>query len=206
MQITGRMMHITNDIPRRQKIYFIRPSRYHVFGTNFEKRDMMSDDEAVCCFDDTWDATIRQAIIHGDPVEYEDVLGLIPEHSRPFCHHDHEHRRFRILGTVFVAQLKKRGDNYSHNQMWPVPAKNYDTRTLFLTFATQAERDDWDLLAARLGYDSEELGLRVLHGFAAAFGATQQAIATAGAGSDGPSLDPSPQPHDAPNRGLGRRG
>ncbi|WP_437278672.1 hypothetical protein WME90_46940 [Sorangium sp. So ce375] len=198
-------MRITNDIPRRQKIYFIRPSRYHVFGTDFEQRDTMSDDEAVRCFDDAWDATIRDAIVRGDPVDYEDVLGLIPEPSRPFCHYEHEHRRFRLLGTVFVAQLKKRDNDFSHNQMWPVPAKNYDTRTLFLTFATQAERDDWNRLATRLGYDPEELGLRVLHGFATAFEATQQVVATDGAGSDGPSLGPSPQPHGAPNRRLGRR-
>lgn len=179
-------MPIANDISRRQKIYFIRPSRYHLFGTDFENRDSMADDEAVLRFDQIWEAKIRNAIVEGDIIEYDDVLGLIAEHSRGYCHRDQEHRKFRLEGTVFVAQIKKAGESYSHNQMWPVPAKNYDTRTLFVTFQSQNDRTEWNRLAARLGYDPEELGLRALQAFLFAFGAAQQAAAPDGA----PGLTP----------------
>ncbi|WP_441290973.1 hypothetical protein ACSRUE_11055 [Sorangium sp. KYC3313] len=174
-------MLIMNDIPRKQKVYFIRPSRYHLFGTDFEERDCMSDEEAVGRFDQTWDAKIRSAILDGDPVEYDDVLGLIAEHSRGYCNRDQEHRKFRLEGTVFVAQIKRTGESHSHNQLWPVLAKNYDTRTLFVTFQSQDERTEWNRLAARLGHDPEELGLRALRAFLLAFSAAQQPAAPDGA-------------------------
>lgn len=174
-------MSITNDIPRRQKIYFVRPGRYHVFGTDFERRDSMTDEEAVRRFDQTWNSCIINAITSGDVVEYEDAIGLIAENSRNFCYQDQEHRKFRLEGTVFVAQLRRVGDGYSHNQMWPVPAKNYDTRTLSVTFQTQNERDEWNRLAARLGYDPEDLGLRTLRALLLALGAAQTVTVSDGA-------------------------
>lgn len=163
-------MKIHNGIPRRQKIYFIRPKRYHIFGTDFERRDNMTDDEAVRCFDDVWEREIKNGILNGDVVAPEEALGLLSEQSKHYLNKHHEHRKFKLAEAVFVAQLNASTDGVRiHNQLWPVPARNYDTRTLYVTFPTQDERDAWNDLAEQLGYEPEELGLRALRGFLLAF-------------------------------------
>ena len=49
-------------------------------------------------------------------------------------------------------------------------AKNYDTRTLLVTFRTQDDRErSWARLATRLKFKPENLGLRVSMGFLEAF-------------------------------------
>jgi hypothetical protein len=46
-----------------QKIASIRPLRHHIFGTDFQKRDDMTDDEALTRFDKVWSERIAPAIV-----------------------------------------------------------------------------------------------------------------------------------------------
>jgi hypothetical protein len=167
--------NITNDIHRQQKLFFIRPGRYHLFGTDFEARDNMPDEQAIRRFDEVWDAKIKDSLLTGDPIEYEEALGLIGEAARAYCRRNQEQRKFRLAETVFVAQLEKRSDGFSHNQLWAVAARNYDTRSLFVTFPTQDDRSEWNRLATRLGFRPEDLGVRVLLGFLNTFASSAPA-------------------------------
>lgn len=153
---------LLNFIPAAQKTYFIRPARHHVFGTDFEERDNMTDQEAIARFDKVWSEQLSGVILSGDVISHEDAMGLISEKSRTFCSSNQQHRRFRAAGTVFVAQVDTHASPWRNTQLWAVPAKNWDTRTLFVTFETQEERDRWQQLAIRRRKQPEELGLEVL--------------------------------------------
>ncbi len=163
------MTRITNDVHRQQKLYFIRPGRYHLFGTDFEARDSMSEDQALRRFDEVWEAEIKDSLLSGDVIDYEEALGLLGEAARAYCRRGHEHRKFRLAETVFVAQLERQAGGYSHNQLWAVGGKNFDTRCLFVTFRTQEDRNEWNRLAHSLGFKPEQLGLRALMGFLKVF-------------------------------------
>ena len=106
---------IKNDIDRRQKLYFIKQAHHHLFGTDFEARDNMLDDEAVCRFDEVWETQIKDAVLKGDPIEYEEAL-ILRNRSGSRCRREQKHRKFELADTVFVAQLEQQADVYSHNQ------------------------------------------------------------------------------------------
>jgi len=52
-----------NSIPRTRKSRPSGPLRHHIFGTDFQKRDDMTDDEALTRFDKVWSERIAPAIV-----------------------------------------------------------------------------------------------------------------------------------------------
>lgn len=163
------MTQIINRVTDKQKLYLIRPGRYHVFGKDFEERDNMNDSEAIKRFDETWENKIKNEILNADLIDYDDAVQLINRKSANYCQRSQEHRKFKVEGNLFVAQLDKKNSYYEHNQLWTIDGRNNDTRTLFVTFKTQQDRDDWERLAQRFGSEDEQLGLKALMSFLKAF-------------------------------------
>jgi hypothetical protein len=164
------MAELINGIHRVSKLYFIRPGRYHLFGTDFEARDAMSEDEAVERFDQVWLARIRQAVLAGGIITADEAMRLIGDKAveyqrRGYFQHEQEHRQFNLANTAFVAQVNRSKQPPEQTQLWPAAVKNYDTRTLFVTFDTQAERNEWKSLAGRFQLPDDELGRLVLTSF-----------------------------------------
>jgi hypothetical protein len=161
------MIELSNGIHRTSKIYFIRPLRYHLFGTDFEDRDRMSEDDAVARFDQVWEARIKPAVLRGDIITAEEAMRLIGDRAadhqrRGYFRPEQEHRQFNLANTAWIAQINLDRRPPEHTQLWSAAVKNFDTRTLFVTFLTQPERDAWKDLATRLQLRDEELGRRVL--------------------------------------------
>lgn len=166
--LRSTVMSLKNKIPKKQKIFFIRPLRHQMFGTDFKNRDEMSDDDAVRLFDATWDREISPAIADADFIEYAEALSLIPKTGQPYCKAgNNTHYRFKLANTVFVAQVTT--STQEHNQLWAVGAQNFDTRTVYATFDEQADRDAWSSLAARFQLSPEDFAKRVLTAHLRAF-------------------------------------
>lgn len=159
------MTQLINDVHPSQKLYCIRPGRYHLFGTDFERRDDMTDREAIERFDKIWDEQISGAILYADSVPHDEAQRELSAAQKKHWQQASEHRRFRLEGTVFIAQVTNKGDRLVNDQLWAVSARNYDTRNLYVTFETQEDRNTWDQLAMQLGRKPDELGLDVLTGF-----------------------------------------
>ncbi|QEG43422.1 hypothetical protein UC8_54710 [Roseimaritima ulvae] len=51
------------------------------------------------------------------------------------------------------------GDN---DQLWIVPNKAYDTRSITATFKTQDQKDSFDRLATQHGFEPQEYARRIL--------------------------------------------
>ncbi len=173
-----RMAELVNGLNRSRKVSLIRRGRYHLFGTDFEARDDMSDDDAVARYDQVWEARIKQKVIDGDVITAQEAMRLIGEKAteyqqRGYFHPEQEHRQFNLENTVFIAQVNQDADPPEHTQLWPGTVKNYDTRTLFVTFETQQERNTWRALAERLRLKDEELGQIVLTSFLGVFSRTK---------------------------------
>ena len=152
---------MTNAIPRQQKWYFVRKSKHHAFGTDFEERERFSDEEAGDRFDAVWEGGLREAIAAAPTVPAADALPRIAEVNRRFLKRDAQHREFRFADSVWIAQLS--GPRHDlHDQLWSVPRKEYDTRSVTATFGTQELRDAFGRLAGEHGFDPREYARRIL--------------------------------------------
>jgi hypothetical protein len=163
------MAALVNRLHPGSKVFFIRPGRYHLFGTDFEDRDNMPEAAAIARFDEVWTARIKDAVLGGDRITYQEALRLIGDKKGAnYCKSDQEHCQFVLGGTMFVAQVDRKPALPEHNQLWAASVRNFDTRAVLVTFETQEEREAWAALAHRHRCTPEELGLVVLGSFLSA--------------------------------------
>ncbi|WP_148080597.1 hypothetical protein [Roseimaritima ulvae] len=147
-----------NAIHQNQKQYFVTRGKNHVFGTDFAKRESMPGVEAEKLFDAVWESEIRPRIQNGSPVDADDVRRRVPEANQRYVNAGSEHREFRLSGSLWIAQMTD-GDN---DQLWIVPNKAYDTRSITATFKTQDQKDSFDRLATQHGFEPQEYARRIL--------------------------------------------
>lgn len=118
----------------------------------------MSGAAAEELFDKTWEERIKPEIVKGPLVDADDVRLRVPEANRGYVNASSEHREFRLSGSLWIAQIT----SGANDQLWIVPNKAYDTRSITATFKTQQQRDDFDRLAAKHGFEPQEYARRVL--------------------------------------------
>jgi hypothetical protein len=147
-----------NAIHSNQKHYFVKKGKNHVFGTDFALRDSMTGDEAERHFDATWEDKIQPSIANGTPIDANDVRLRVPKANQTYVNVGAEHREFRLSGSLWIAQIT----NGANDQLWIVPNKAYDTRSITATFKTQQRKDDFDRLAAEHGFEPQEYARRIL--------------------------------------------
>jgi hypothetical protein len=152
-----------NAIHSTQKDYFVRKGKNHVFGTDFALRESMTGDEAESLFDATWEDKIQPEIAGGPLVDANDVRLRLPEFNRKYVNVSAEHREFRLSGSLWIAQIT----NGANDQLWIVPNKAYDTRSIAATFKTQQQKDDFDRLSAEHGFEPQEYARRILTSYIA---------------------------------------
>ncbi len=150
-----------NAIHINQKLYFVTKGKNHAFGTDFEKRESMSQEAAAIHFDKTWEDKIRPALENAPLVTHEDVLLRVPSTNRSYVNEGSVHREFRLSGSLWIAQIT----DDENDQLWIVPNKAYDTRSITLTFKTQQQKNDFERIAAEHGFEPSEYARRILTAF-----------------------------------------
>jgi hypothetical protein len=149
---------MNNAIHPNQKQYFVKKGKNHVFGTDFARRESMQGGEAEKLFDKTWEEQIKPELVNGPLIDADDVRLRVPEANRGYVNANSEHREFRLSGSLWIAQIT----NGENDQLWIVPNKAYDTRSITATFKTQQQRDDFDRLAGKHGFEPQEYATRIL--------------------------------------------
>jgi hypothetical protein len=149
---------VDNVVHPRQKTYFVTKNKNHVFGTDFAVRESMTSDEATVRFDKVWEQHLKPAILGGSPVDAADVRLRVPEANRTHVNPTACHREFRLSGSLWIAQITDAGND----QLWIVPNKAYDTRSITATFKTQDQKDEFDRLADEHGFEPQEYARRIL--------------------------------------------
>lgn len=149
---------MNNGIHVKQKIYFVKTGKNHAFGTDFESRESMPEDQAVNLFDETWEKEIKARIDSASPVNVDEVEKLLNDNNRKYIRSESEHRSFKLAGSSWIAQITD-GKN---DQLWIVSNKAYDTRSITATFKTQQEKNYFDMLASKSGLEPQEYARRIL--------------------------------------------
>lgn len=147
-----------NVIHPSQKTYFVTKHKSHVFGKDFEARESMTSDQAAERFDEVWEQLLKPAILDGSQVEVADVRLRVPEANRTHVNSAARHCEFRLSGSLWIAQITNAGND----QLWIVPNRAYDTRSITATFKTQDEKDEFDQLAGEHGFKPQEYARRIL--------------------------------------------
>ena len=88
-----------------------------------------------------------------------------------YIHHtyidpEQEHRSFHDLKAEFIAQLEKLDSNkYRLTQLWRVTSSDNHPKTLFVNFDSIEEKEQFNELANKLGFNAEQLGLQIIRNF-----------------------------------------
>ena len=77
-----------------------------------------------------------------------------------------EQRQFRYQEMDFIVQLKQTSENEQElTQLWKIQSGDDHPKTLWVTFDSVEERQEFAAVAHGLGWDDEELGLELLRDF-----------------------------------------
>jgi len=147
------------------KVYLAKFGPAKVFGREeVDKREQLSDTEAVAWFDRVWRTRFVSAMDRAQHCELESVLAKVPTASHIFISREAEHRELLVANCLFIAQLV---DSDSCDQLWFIPSTSGDPRTLYVKFDTIEERRKFENIAQQLGWKDNELGLQLIRDFVA---------------------------------------
>lgn len=146
------------------KKYLARKGPVKVFGKDVDRRERLSDDEAVAWFDAVWADGLAQAVEDADACDSSCALRKLRGRAIGFVRReDAEHREFVLEGCLCIAQLIEPD---VCDQLWFVfSSSGGDPRGLYLKFRTMAEREEFDDLARRLGRAPSDLAEYIINSF-----------------------------------------
>ena len=100
---------------------------------------------------------------NAEVISYEEARGLPREKDRSWVDRTQEHRRFRILDGLHVAQLRQLdNDTLELTNLWFIASSNPDRRTVFVTFATLDIRREFEDQAIQHGMEGQAWGEKLL--------------------------------------------
>ena len=112
---------------KSMKMYHARFGYNKLFGLDVVKRKAMKDAEAVALFDSVWDNVLGDAVRNAEVISYGEARGLPKEKDRSWVDCNQEHRRFRILDGLHVAQLRQVDANtLEMTNLWFIASSNPD--------------------------------------------------------------------------------
>jgi hypothetical protein len=133
-----------------------------VFGRDVDTREALEDNDAVRLFDSVWDNLLKEEVKNAPICSIDIVLERLFEKARSRVNKSAEHREFRVKSCLFIAQLPCYEEC---DELWLISSSNPDPRTLYIKFHTVPEREKFEKLAQRLGWDDQELGLQLVRDF-----------------------------------------
>jgi hypothetical protein len=160
------MMKILVQDPTKCLLARFGPNK--LFGDNIDQRRQMDNASAIALFDRVWQEKLSRLVTKADGCDSRDAYERLTHKQREYFDFDQQHRSFRPqdLGAELVAQLRLLSDADAElTQLWRVLSSDTHPKTLFVTFDTVEEREQFRRLAQNLGINDEELGLRLLRDF-----------------------------------------
>lgn len=87
------------------KVYLARKGPPKVFGEDVDRRERLTEPEAIKWFDERWEGLILPAVLKADRIDIDSVREKVPFKSRGFIRDSADHREFRLHGCHFICQL-----------------------------------------------------------------------------------------------------
>jgi hypothetical protein len=156
-------MTITIDNVTKARIVKYGPVR--TFG-DYDKRQRMNEGEMISVFDQAWNAGLHGVVSRSHPCTIEVARPKLKENFRSFLDPRQEQRQFRYQEMDFIVQLKQTSESEQEiTQLWKIQSGDDHPKTLWVTFDSVEDRQEFAAVAHGLGWDDEELGLELLRDF-----------------------------------------
>ncbi|MDB5339504.1 MAG: hypothetical protein JWN70_5123 [Planctomycetaceae bacterium] len=143
-----------------------------LFGDDVDERKKLTDEQEIALFDRVWKAKLEAAIQSAERCDSDEAKQRLTFSQQQYFRASQEHRSFRMqqLNAEFVVQLlPSEGNNfkdtYELTQLWRVSSSDTHPKTLFVTFDTVEQREQFKHLAGRLGIKDVDLGLHLVMDF-----------------------------------------
>lgn len=148
---------------KSMKMYHARFGYNRLFGLDVVERRSLNDEDASALFDLVWNDVLKDAVSKAEIISYEEARGLPRERDRSWVDCNQEHRHFRVLDGLHVAQLKPVGDDTLElTNLWFISSSNPDPRTLHVTFATLDIRKEFENQSLQQGMAGQDWGEKLL--------------------------------------------
>lgn len=154
-------------ITPRIAVYHGRFGPVKVFGDDVDERAKFSEQAAHERFNSVWHSTLLPQLRRGQECSYDTAVMRLPDKQRTFLRRDRLLWEFEACDLDFIAQIEKRETEAVLDQVWYVPSVDSNPKLLRVVFDTVEERKAFGALAARLGWNDQELGLALVRDFAA---------------------------------------
>lgn len=139
-----------------------------LFGDDIDSRKALPNPQAIALFDKIWNGKLLNYIWRADVCPSQDAHDRLTAKQQAFFDFDQEHRSFRPqeLGAEFIVQLRNVSDSEMElTQLWRVLSSDTHPKTVFVTFDTVEEREQFRKPAQNLGMNDETLGLELCRDF-----------------------------------------
>jgi hypothetical protein len=149
----------------KQKAFHARYGYNPIFGMDVDKRERLTDSQAVDLFDSVWEKALRAAIENAETCMLEHAQHKLKNNEKSFLDSKQEQREFVLKDGVFIAQLREQRDSMELEvtQLWFVRSSNPDPRTLYVRFDTQSQRERFREFAKSKGFhEDRDLGKLLL--------------------------------------------
>lgn len=155
------------EVDDSTKTRLARHGANKLYDVDYDERQTMTDPELVGLFDGMWSRGVESLVETGEECSAEEASRRLPDNCHRFIDATQSQRSFRYKKAEFIAQVRTGDGSSTLTQLWRVVSSDTHPKTIFLTFDSVEEREDFAELAESLGWGDEELGLRLLRDFAA---------------------------------------
>lgn len=140
-----------------------------VFGEDVDERARFNETAAQARFSQVWTSILLPQMRAGMECSYDSASLRLGQQQMKFLRRDCLLWEFEACGLDFIAQITKQADQEHLDQLWYVPSIDSNPKLLRVVFDTVEERKAFGVLAARLGWSAEKLGLALVRDFASKF-------------------------------------
>ncbi len=152
---------IAESIHPKMKIGSIKFGDARVFGEDSDVRRKLADEAAIARFGELWLSTLAPEVEKAPEITREQAEELLEEKFKSYVAAGYAYRQFLLHNVPFVVRITANGHC---DQLWALGAHRDNTR-LCVYFETIADRERFEAIARRLGWQSKVLGLSLLMDF-----------------------------------------
>jgi hypothetical protein len=151
------------SVADKRKILIAKQGPNKLFGDPDKRQREFGNQELLDLFDQVWNRILERAVNQADVCDSKEVPKRLTAMQVKYFDSEQEHRQFRLKEMEFVAQLSPLdNDRYALTQLWRIPSSDINPKTLYVTFETVEQREQFRRLATKLGWNDEALGLQLV--------------------------------------------
>lgn len=153
-------------ITATDKVQIAKFGANKLFRIDYKTRKGMDDSQLLELFDDAWENRLKYLVESAEVIQQEEVSRRLLDKHHTYIDSAQEHRSFHYLKAEFIAQLRPLDSNqYELTQLWRVSSLDAHPNTLFITFSSIAEREQFSALARNLRKNEEDIALKLIRNF-----------------------------------------